>query len=171
VAASPPVPLVYLDTCLFFSVIKKEPGLWQVPLQILLAAARGDLKLCASALVLAELSSFKGDVDPTEQDHVIEQYLLQGDIEWMELDLFTAQDARKLCSRYRLRGADAVHLASAVRRGVDYFMSNDSKFPYGATIDGVRVRTPEVVWAFTLDDQQVELEAEASLKALPSAVD
>ncbi|WP_199421671.1 type II toxin-antitoxin system VapC family toxin [Actinotalea solisilvae] len=148
-----------MDTCLFFSVIKKEKGLWQVPLQVLLAAARGDVRLTASALLLAELSSFKGDVARSEQDRIIEQYLVQGDIEWVELDLFTAQEARRLCVEYRLRGADAVHLASAVRRGADYFMSNDKRFPYGQSIQNTKVRHPEVVWPNTLEDAQVELEA------------
>ena len=82
----------------------------------------------------------------------------------MELDLFTAQEARKLCIEHRLRGADPVHLASAVRRGADYFMSNDKRFPYGQTIRSTKVRHPEVVWANTLEDAQAELEAALELE-------
>ncbi len=52
----------------------------------------------------------------------------------------------------KLGGADALHLAAAIRLGSEYLMAQDCGFPLGQTVEGVRVMLPEQVWQPTLLD-------------------
>lgn len=153
-------PLVYIDTCVFVNVIKREPLFWPGALKMLLAADRGDIQIIASTLVLAEVASYYGDVDPADRDSVIEKYLMDAQVHWYELDLFVVEETRKLCDRYRMRGADAAHLATAIRGKADYFVSNDKRFPFDETVGGVKVVRPTVLWDATTDDAMVDQQAE-----------
>ncbi|MFI7434257.1 type II toxin-antitoxin system VapC family toxin [Micromonospora haikouensis] len=151
---------IYVDTCIFLNVIKREAGLWPDSLKMLLAAERGDIQLVASTLLLAEVASRRGDVDPAIRDAVISQYLENLDVEWCEVDLFTVADARAICDRYEMRGADAVHLATAVRRRADYFVSRDGGFPFGEVVGArTQVVRPVILWNPTIDDMRVDAEA------------
>ncbi|MEU5791445.1 PIN domain-containing protein [Micromonospora purpureochromogenes] len=152
---------MYVDTCIFLNVIKREAGLWPDSLKVLLAAERGDIQLVASTLLLAEVASHKGDVDPTVRDALISRYLENLDVEWCEVDLFTVADARGICDRYKMRGADAVHLATAVRRRTDYFVSRDGGYPYGEVVGAkTQVVRPVMLWNPTIDDMRVDYEAQ-----------
>lgn len=163
----PPTPLVYLDTAVFLNVIKREKGFWAPALQVLEAAHRADIHLLLSTLVLAELAGVKGDVDPDEHDRVVDRYLLQNAaITWVDVDLSIAIDARVVARELPLRGgADATHMATAVRHSADYFMSVDGEFPYGTDYKHVRIRRPEVVWQETVDDVLIATEASADSAA------
>lgn len=151
--------LVYIDTCVFINVIKRETPFWPGSLKMLLAAERGDIQLVASTLVLAEVASWNGEVDPRKRDQVIEQYLTNADIQWYELDLFVVEETRRLCDSFEMRGADAAHLATAIRARADYLVSNDKRFPYDRTVGGVKVIRPTVLWDATIYDAQVDQEA------------
>lgn len=161
-------PRVYADAPLFYNVIKRERGLWAGSLKVLLAAQRGDIKLVASTLLLAEVIGHRGDVIAGVRDDVIDRYL-SDIVEWVELDLFVVREAHKLGDQYNLRGPDASHLATAVRRKVDYFMSRDGAFPYGQTVNGVRVVDPTIVWDPCLDDEEVNRLAAEEESALQAA--
>jgi len=45
------------------------------------------------------------------------------------IDLATAELAKSMSARYKLRAADAVHLATAVGVGADRFITNQRDFP------------------------------------------
>lgn len=162
-------PMVYVDTAVFLNVIQKEVEaktgrpLWADSLKVLLAADRGDIRLVASTLLLIELNGEKGNASPAfraERDQVVYQFLDSLDVEWVEVDHLTARDTRQVAERYGLRGADAAHLATAIRRNADYFMSRDGGFPYGQTAGrGTKVVQPCVLWTPTLDDQKIDQEA------------
>jgi hypothetical protein len=78
------------------------------------------------------------------------------------VDTSIATAARQLARRQSLRGgADATHLATAVRHAADYFMSTDKAFPYGTTVEHLRIRRPEVIWQETVDDLFITAEADA----------
>lgn len=63
----------------------------------------------------------------------------------------SARHARVLSRSYGLRGADAVHLSSAVKGKAARFMSWDTKdFPIGDVIEGVVVEEPEAYGQGTL---------------------
>ncbi len=68
-------PKVYVDTCVFLNVIKREAGLWPDSLKILRAAERGDIRLIASTLLMTEIASWNGEVDPITRDKVLSDYL------------------------------------------------------------------------------------------------
>ncbi|MEU3494428.1 type II toxin-antitoxin system VapC family toxin [Kitasatospora cineracea] len=157
-------PLVYVDACIFVNVIRRESNLWPDSLKILLAAHRGDIRLVASTLLLVELNGQKRSDDSTyreDRDKVVQQYLDTLDVEWVEVDHITARDTRKISEQYRLLGADAAHLATAVRRNADYFISRDGHFPYGSTVGArTKVIQPTLLWNPTVDDALVDQQAE-----------
>jgi predicted nucleic acid-binding protein len=154
-------PKVYVDTCIYINVIKREPGLWPDSLKVLLAAERGDIRLVASTLLLAEVGSWNGAVDPTSRDQVLSGYLENLPVEWAELDLFTTHDARALCDKYKMRGADAVHLATAIRRKADYLVTRDKGFPAGAVHGtNLQVTPPITLWNPTLEDAHIDMRAQ-----------
>ncbi|MFD8571421.1 type II toxin-antitoxin system VapC family toxin [Streptomyces sp. NPDC059639] len=156
-------PLVYVDACIFINVIRRETTLWPDSLKVLLAAHRGDIRLVASTLLLVELNGQKRS-DEREfceaRDKVVEQYLESLDVEWVEVDHVTARDTRKVAEAHRLLGADAAHLATAIRRNADYFISRDKQFPYGTTV-GTRTKVvePTLLWNPTTDDIAVDQES------------
>ncbi|MFF5238529.1 type II toxin-antitoxin system VapC family toxin [Streptomyces microflavus] len=152
-----------MDACIFVNVIRREAKLWPESLKILLAAERGDIRLVASTLLLVELSGQKRSDDATfraKRDGVIEQFLDSLNVEWVEVDQITVRETRKISESHRLLGADAAHLATAVRRNADYFISRDKHFPYGQTVGSrTKVVQPTLLWNPTTDDIAVDQEA------------
>jgi len=66
---------------------------------------------------------------------------LLGRLDLRPLDRMTAEIAAALCSTYRLRAADAVHLATAVGAGANRFITNNQRdFP--TTITEIEVTYP-----------------------------
>jgi len=60
------------------------------------------------------------------------------------IDTATAEVATSLVTAYRLRAADAVHLATAVVAGADRFVTNNSRdFP--TTIAELEITYPAVI--------------------------
>ncbi len=63
-------------------------------------------------------------------------------LELLPVDLATAEMATEFAAAYRLRAADAVHLATAVKAGAERFVTNNRKdFP--KTIDDIAVIYPD----------------------------
>lgn len=157
---------IYADSCMYISVIKRDPEpvadgtpRWQVSKSMFAAAERGDLLILASTLVQAEVAG-NGEVRTKPVDsraqQLVTDWFLADYIEWCDVDLFISRRVPELSRKYGLRGADAIHLASAIRLRADYLISNDNGFAacHGEAIDGVRVIKPEVVWQETLQDTQ-----------------
>lgn len=156
-----PGPKTYLDSCIFIDVIKRNPGLWPDSYKLLLAVERRDIRLVASTLVLAEVSCAGLRTQNPAVTNVVDSYLDRVQTSWAEVDLFTVRKARELSAQYGVAGADAVHLATAVRLEATFFVSRDRKFPYGQTVEGCNVVRPgeSFLWEETLDDQAVDIEA------------
>lgn len=146
-------PRVYADTDVFLHVLLEQEQS-EICLKLLSAAERGDVQLVASRLLLAEISSWKGDRrgGPVPAAELVERYLDATNAMWVEVDVVTAKEAARLSWEHKLRSSDAVHLATAIRRSADYFMSYDKAFPFGSTVEGTIVLKPEIVWQPTLDD-------------------
>lgn len=154
-------PLVYLDADVYLKVVKagsQQPEEWVDAAHATLKAAdRGDIRVAASTLVLAEVNSYRGDVDDQARVRLVDQYLRSVGSGAMiaELDLFTVDKAYDIGQQCRLRGADAVHLATAIRLKCDHFFTfNKRDFPVGTVVGGVGVSLPRVVWEPTLEDSQ-----------------
>jgi predicted nucleic acid-binding protein len=83
---------------------------------------------CGSVLLLPELLT-KPLRDGADHE-VAELSALLGRLDLLPLDRATAEVATALAATYRLRAADAVHLATAVGAGADRFLTNKQRdFP------------------------------------------
>ena len=143
---------VYADADLFVSVLKKEPRHAEA-LSIFLAAERRDIQLVASRLLSVEVAGWGGErPGPETADELVARFLDGVGVEWVEVDILVARDARRLGWEHGLRAADAVHLATAVRRNAAYFMTFDKGYPHGQSVDGTLVCEPRVVWPPTIYD-------------------
>lgn len=92
-----------------------------------------------SVLLLPELLSKPMRDDA--QHEVDSLATLLGRLELLPVDHATATLATALGSRYRLRAADAVHLATAVSVGADRFITNNSS-DFTAAISEIAIVTP-----------------------------
>lgn len=155
---------IYADSCIYLSVVKRDADLvadgtprWQVARSLFAAAERGDLVILASTLVQAEVTG-NGEVRANPPDsnvaRLVSDWFLADYIEWCDVDRLISRRVPDLSREYGLRGADAVHLATAMRLRANYLISNDEGFSraWGRVLDGVRVIKPRVVWQETLDD-------------------
>ncbi len=102
-------------------------------------AGPGELAGAGSVLLLPEVLS-----KPLRDGTPGEIRILAGLLARLDLrpvDRATAELATALSSRYRLRAADATHLATAVGLGADRFITNNQRdFP--ATITEIRITYP-----------------------------
>ncbi|MGJ6122985.1 PIN domain-containing protein [Mycolicibacterium sp. Y3] len=180
VKASP--PLIYVDTSVYLDLLAKETQphpktqrpRWESA-KVLLDAVNDDrVVLAASALIEAEVNciSLVRDGDETVQD-LVRGWFTAKSTRWTEVDRFLAREAAKLARKWqpyaakgkKLGGADATHLAAAVRLGCQYLMTQDSGFPVGHTVDGVQVMYPDEVWPRDLLDELAD--QTTAKKALP----
>jgi predicted nucleic acid-binding protein len=147
---------VYLDADVYLGLIKGEPGRLEVARGLLNAGQDGRIEVVASTLIYAEVCGH-GDVraaaNQADVDQKIESFFENGFIRWVEVDLVIAREARRLSRTHRLRGADAIHLASAIRASVDVLMTwNKNDFSIGQMVEGVDVREPALIGQGTLDE-------------------
>jgi predicted nucleic acid-binding protein len=94
-----------------------------------------------SVILLTEALSkpFREDADSPVAVRLID---LLGRLELLPVDLATGRLALALAVRYRLRTADATHLATAVAAGADRFLTNNRKdFP--KSISEIEIVYPE----------------------------
>jgi predicted nucleic acid-binding protein len=106
---------------------------------VLFTDAPGKLAGAGSVLLLPEVLG-KPLRDGTA-DEVRSLAGLLARLDLRPVDRATADLATALSSRYRLRAADAVHLATAVSLGADRFITNNQRdFP--ATLTEIRVTYP-----------------------------
>jgi len=162
-------PLIYLDSDVYLDWLLKrsvphrdtgEPR-WQSAVLMIDATGDGRARLAASALIEAEVAC-QGDVrtgDRRVRAEMRELFQAPATL-WTDVDRFLVRDAIDLAAKYGMRGADATHLAAAIRLECDYLMSHDGKFPFGQTVQGVQVIRPAVVWEPTLLELVVDEEEE-----------
>ncbi|MCL4449228.1 MAG: type II toxin-antitoxin system VapC family toxin [Actinobacteria bacterium] len=141
----PEPPRFYLDSNIYLAWISGEEGRVETARELLTAGENRRLTIVTSTLVYAEVCGH-GEVrspEAEEVDNKIRTFFEHGFLRWIEVDLPTARHARVLSRGYGLRGADAVHLASAIRGKAERFMTWDVKdFPIGKVVEGVTVQEP-----------------------------
>ena len=113
--------------------------------------------VAASTLIYAEVCGHwevRAAGDPVAVDQKISAFFEHGFIRWVDVDLVIAREARRLSRAYHLRGADAIHLASAIRGSCDVLMTwNKNDFPIGQNIKGVDVREPFLFGQASFEDE------------------
>ena len=140
-------PLVYIDTSVWLqSILGDDPH--EMSDRVLAAAAAGRIRVVASWLVRAEVQSVPPPTVDQSVVDTVDQLLENEGVRWVAVDRFVASKARELSRGLpkRLKGADAVHLATAVLENANYFMTTDKDFPIDDSVDGVPVTLPIAVW-------------------------
>lgn len=149
---------LYLDADVYLGLIKGEQGRVDIARSLLRDAQDKRFVVVASTLIYAEVcghGDVRAAVDLVEVDRKVSAFFEHGFIQWVEVDLSIARDARRLSREHRLRGADAIHLASAIRASCDVLMTwNKNDFPVGENVLGVAVREPFLFGQGNLDDAQ-----------------
>lgn len=151
---------VYLDACVYLALLKGEAGRVDTSRGLLRDGQDGSFKVYASTLLYAEVCGH-GDVraaaDAEAVDRKVSAFFEHGFIRWVEVDLSIARDARRVSRTQHLRGADAIHLASAIRTSCDVLMSwNKNDFAVGTTVQGVDLREPHLFGQGRLDDESTD---------------
>jgi predicted nucleic acid-binding protein len=147
---------VYLDADVYLALIKGEAGRVETARSLLRDGQDKRFTVVASTLIYAEVCGH-GEVraaqDAVAVDAKVSAFFEHGFIQWVEVDLVIAREARRLSRELRLRGADAIHLASAARASCQVLMTwNKNDFPIGRSIEGVEVREPFLFGQGQLDD-------------------
>jgi predicted nucleic acid-binding protein len=123
---------------LIYAAIPRHP-LGQRVAALFKAAGPGAMAGAGSVLLLPEVLSKPLRDGPPNEVRVLAGLLARLDLR--PVDRATAELATALASRYRLRAADATHLATAVSLGADRFITNNQRdFP--AAITEVRITYP-----------------------------
>jgi predicted nucleic acid-binding protein len=105
---------IYLDADVYLALIKGEVARVDIARSLLRDGQEKRFAIVASTLVYAEVCGH-GDVrsanDAALVDAKVSAFFEHGFIQWVEVDLVVAREARRLSREHRLRGADAIHLA------------------------------------------------------------
>ncbi|WP_157170706.1 PIN domain-containing protein [Nocardia araoensis] len=161
-------PLVYLDACVFLDlIVKNENDLhrdtgevrWKSARLVLDAVEAGKIRLAASALLEAEVlanGATRRRLRTSEKVVAgLRAWFTSPETRWTDVDRFLASDAAKIAASCEgmsadagmsLRGADAVHVAAAVRLKADYLMTHDGGYPIGHKVEDTQIIRPTRVW-------------------------
>ncbi len=129
---------VGLDTGPLIYYIEEHPAYLPKIKPFFEAAARGDFRIVTSFITLVEVL-----VHPLRegQPELAEEYrniLLQSaEITAIPLDEGIPEEAASLRARHNLRTPDAIQLATAMRSGASWFLTNDSSL---AAVPGISVQ-------------------------------
>lgn len=124
---------VYWDACIWFALIKQEPGRFARCQHIIDRARLGDVEIWTSTLTLAEV--FRKQCGgtaatglPADKDKEFEDFLAQDFVIEVQLDRPIGVSARRLLRAHASlkKPQDAIHLASAVWNDLDEFHTFDA---------------------------------------------
>lgn len=127
-------PRVLMDTCALLAIIKSEPGTERL-LGLLEMLDRDEAQLVESSLILCEVYKKSGAADAKTRQ--LEDTKLAGilarlksrDVELLDVTAPIAERAAEYRALYRLRSADAIHLATAVLNKCVWFVTLDTDYP------------------------------------------
>lgn len=129
---------VYIDTCCFIDMVKQQVGAFLEPgraedvwhaKHLLQAARDGEIDVYTSVLTIAECQHADGIVTE-EIKSVFNRLLMSGQyVKLIQPTPFIAVDAQQLRWRHQilLRGADALHIASALTLKCQEFLTTDGR--------------------------------------------
>lgn len=129
---------IYLDACCFIDMVKEHVGqplpadrsadVWYLK-QITQACRDGELDVYTSVISIAECTHASGDMSPAVRTR-FDALLMSGQyVRLVQPTPFIATDARDLRWKHNLslRGADAIHVASALDRKCEEFITTDGQ--------------------------------------------
>ncbi len=129
---------IYLDACCFIDMVKEHVGqplsadrntdVWFLK-QITQACRDSELDVYTSVISIAECTHAGGDMSPPVKAR-FDALLMSGQyVKLVQPTPFIATDARDLRWKHNisLRGADAIHVASALDRKCEEFITTDGQ--------------------------------------------
>jgi predicted nucleic acid-binding protein len=131
---------VYIDTCCFIDALQHREGMkisvdkqndvWHIQ-QVLRASLAGDLEVVTSTVTIAEFRRAKADAQPSKElKRLIRSILLSGRVVTLaQVTQGVAERARDLDweDEVNLKGADAIHVATALITGCKEFFTADGR--------------------------------------------
>ena len=154
------VPAVYMDACCFIDSVKvdvsakledgRENEVWYIK-KLLQAHRDREVIVYTSALTIAEALHVGVSPVPDDVQRALDALLTSGQyVHLVQPTPFICMDARNLrwVDQINLRGADGVHLASAIEMKCVEFLTMNGRFSrldeYSGALSGkgVNVRTP-----------------------------
>jgi len=118
---------IYWDTMLFVYILEGHAEFGQPSREAYESIARNGHSLCTSVFTVGELLVKPKAVNDIPVYSAIRSFMRGGTVELIPFNIETAEQyslARALAS---IKAADAIHVASAMRARVDFFMTNDAE--------------------------------------------
>src|SRR5919202_2988688 len=118
----------YLDSCILIGFANQEPDKFTDCKNIIQAGEEGIIEVYTSTVTTAELAKIKNpnySYSDEEMEEIIESIF---NWPWLNLVAYereTGKISRHLTRKYGLKPFDALHLATAIRQGVNYFDTTD----------------------------------------------
>ena len=120
------VPLIYWDSCVFIDRIQGTSGRIDLLTELTERAERGDLKIVASTITIAEV--LRGPDEKATHEEQEERIISYFENSWIELrpvDRRVAEEARRLRRIHHFQTVDAIHVATALSVGADCLHTYD----------------------------------------------
>jgi len=122
--------VVGLDTAPLIYFMEQNPNYLEMMRLFFRAFDRGDFRMVTSTVTLVEVL-----VHPRRQGNTLlaqeyrEILLNQESLTVVELTPDIAETAAQLRATYNLRSPDAIQMATAIREGASFFLTNDGRLP------------------------------------------
>lgn len=120
----------YWDTCNFISILKRDDPHYKKCIETIQEAEEERIKIVTSAITLAGVVKIGGKRQPafleSDESKLIETFFKNEYIIFRDFDRKTAEMSREISWRYKLKGFDAMHVATAIRAKVDFFETTDA---------------------------------------------
>lgn len=145
---------LYCDSCVFLAYFNKEAGRVETLDQLFEEVEKdGDRRLITSAFSIIEVAHVASEkqylkLDPTLEQKLDAFWANSSLLEIIDIHEHLARKARSIMRQalqltYSLKGADALHLASAQSVGVDEFFTYDDLGKY-ASLVGITICEPYI---------------------------
>lgn len=122
--------VVGLDTAPLIYFMEQNPNYIEMMRLFFSSFARGDFRMVTSTVTLVEVL-----VHPLRQRNSIlaqeyrEILMNQESLTVVELTSDIAETAAQLRATYNLRSPDSIQMATAIREGASFFLTNDARLP------------------------------------------
>lgn len=114
--------VVYMDACVIFDCLTKLPKYYPHVEPILRDAKADKITIVASTICFSEVFMIKGDPEGTEK---IENFFNQEYVAVYDVDDLIARKAGSIRIGANLETADALHVATAIVKGAQVFLTRD----------------------------------------------
>jgi predicted nucleic acid-binding protein len=115
---------IYGDSMIFVYALEAQPEYGERSRILRRMAERGDT-LCTSVLTVGEVLTGFNKKNALDQIRVATAFFRPPHVEMLEFDMQSALGYAQIRRDHRLSPADSIHIATAARRGVDLFLTND----------------------------------------------